>query len=293
MVKVKARTFIVVILFFILIVFTFIYYVSYNKRIHQYVINRQKNPTLENTGYICYKNVFSHKEVDILLNQCKNSNYSKVKTDLLYSNKLNNLISSKLDQDYVLQDYIWIIQKSMVHTCHRDNNGDFFNKGQKYPSYTMIIYLEDMGKCLSVLPVSHKHENSYFFNFTTPLTNIICERGDVVLFNANLIHVGAFSDRDDNVRIQMKVSHKDDIPVLSYYQNFNKVLKQENVLPEFVRKAQRSISCTFPGISNLTQSDNIKSSRGTSDGAEISFGQRVFSYLFYGNSNFYDLPNAF
>jgi hypothetical protein len=47
----------------------------------------------------------------------------------------------------------------------------------------------------------------------------------------------------------------------------------------------------FAGLSNLTQKENIKSARGSDNGATIGLGQRIFSYLFYGNSNFYDLPN--
>jgi hypothetical protein len=257
-------------------------------------MHREENPTLSNMGYVCHKKVFESNEVKELLEQCNIGDYIKMKQTLLSSNKLKNLIENTTEsKNYILQDYIWIIQRSMVHTCHRDNNGDFFNKGQQYPSYTMLIYLENMEKCLSVIPVSHKNINSYFFNFTTPLTDIMCGPGDVILFNANLIHVGAFNKHDDNVRIQMKVSHKDDIKVLSYYQNFNKVLNQENTLPEVIRKAQRSISCTFPGISNLTQSENIKSSRGTDNGAHVGWFQQAFSYLFYGKSDFYDLRNAF
>lgn len=49
----------------------------------------------------------------------------------------------------------------------------------------------------------------------------------------------------------------------------------------------------FPYISNLSQTENIKSSRGTDNGAEVGNFQKIFSYIFYGNSNFYDLPNAF
>jgi hypothetical protein len=283
-------------LLFVMLLFTIsflTYYRTYSKPVNRYINQRNENPTLENNGYILRKKVFSEEDVNGLLNNCLSGDYATIKRQLLSSNKLKNLISTTLPEGYVIQDYIWIIQRSMVHTCHRDNNGDFFNEGQRNPSYTMLIYLEDMNKCLSVLPVSHKHKNSYFFNFTTPLTDILCERGDVILFNANLIHVGAFNDRDDNIRIQMKVSHRDDIKVLSYYQNFNKVLNQKNNVPELIRKAQRSLSCTFPGISNLTQSENIKSSRGSDNGAQVGWFQKIFSYLFYGKSDFYDLPNAF
>jgi hypothetical protein len=193
----------------------------------------------------------------------------------------------------MFQDYIWIIQKSAVHTCHRDNNGDFFNKGQKYPSYTMLLYLEDMEKCLGVIPKSHTNKYSYIVNFNNSVEHLLCEKGDIILFNANLIHVGALNKRHDNIRVQMKLTHKDDVPVLSYYQNFNKVLNKDNTMPDSVLSFQKNISCMFPYISNLTQGENIKSARGTDNGAKVGLGQKIFSYLFYGNSNFYDLPNAF
>jgi hypothetical protein len=91
----------------------------------------------------------------------------------------------------------------------------------------------------------------------------------------------------------MKVSHKDDLESLSYYQNYNKVLKEENTLPHSIKKAQMNLSCMFPFVSNLTQKENIQSARGSINGATISIFQKWFSYLFYGNSHFYDLPNAF
>jgi hypothetical protein len=49
----------------------------------------------------------------------------------------------------------------------------------------------------------------------------------------------------------------------------------------------------LPFISDLSQRENINSSRGSVNGSKIGYFQKVFSYLFYGNSDFYDLPNAF
>jgi hypothetical protein len=71
------------------------------------------------------------------------------------------------------------------------------------------------------------------------------------------------------------------------------VLNKDNTLPNSVLLFQKNMSCMFPYISNLTQGENIKSARGTDNGASVGFAQKIFSYLFYGNSNFYDLPNAF
>jgi hypothetical protein len=91
----------------------------------------------------------------------------------------------------------------------------------------------------------------------------------------------------------MKFTHIEDIQTISYYQNFNKVLHKDNNLPFIVKKIQKNFSCMFPIMSNFTQNENIKSARGTDNGAKISLGQKIFSYIFYGNSDFYDLPNAF
>lgn len=252
-----------------------------------------KKYDLKEDGFCIYKNVLNNEEIKNLKNNCKEGNYSIVQEYLLKNKNLNDLIQHATNKDYKFQDYIWIIQKSAVHTCHRDNNGDFFNKNQKYPSYTMLVYLEDMEKCLGVIPESHKDPDSYFTNFQNSLKNLLCKSGDVILFNANLIHVGTINSNENNLRIQLKVTHKDDIPYISYYENFHKVLNQENTISPYLRKIQRNVSCTFPGISNWTQTENIKSSRGTDNGAKISLGQKIFSYIFYGNSDYYDLPNAF
>ena len=179
-----------------------------------------------------------------------------------------------------------------MHTCHRDNNGDFFNEGQRHPSYTMLVYIEDVDKCLGVIPTSHKDVNSFNYNLGDPVIHLPCEKGDAILFNANLIHVGAIN-KTDNLRIQLKVSHKDDIDKLNYYQNFNKILNEDNTVPEFITRIQKKASCIFPILSNMTQSENIRTARGSINGAQIGWTQQLFSYFFYGKSDFYDLPNAF
>jgi hypothetical protein len=249
--------------------------------------------TLHNDGIQLFKNVLNKNEIVDIIEKCNNENYIDAKLLLLKHPKILNLIHSSTTNQYIFQDYVWIIKKSVVHTCHRDNNGDFFNENQKYPSYTMLIYLEDMEKCLGIIPNSHKDLNSYNVNLFENVVNIPCKKGDVILFNANLIHVGCINKKDDNLRIQLKVSHKDDIDKLQYYQNFNKILNKDNNLPIFLRKGQRQFSCMFPIISNLTQNENIRTARGSRDGVEIGLPQKTFSYLFYGNPDFYDLPNAF
>jgi hypothetical protein len=253
-----------------------------------------KRYTLEQDGCCIIKQVLNQDEINNMKQLSDKNDYQEIKRSLLNNSKLRQLISvNTKNQDYIFQDYIWIIKKSAVHTCHRDNNGDFFNEGQKYPSYTMLVYIEDMDKCLGVVPESHKDINSFNYNFGDPTINLPCRKGDVILFNANLIHVGTINDKADNLRIQLKVSHKDDIDKLKYYQNFNKILNEDNTVPDVIRRIQKKGSCILPVLSNLTQSENIRTARGSVNGANIGWGQQLFSYFFYGKSNFYDLPNAF
>jgi ectoine hydroxylase-related dioxygenase (phytanoyl-CoA dioxygenase family) len=77
-----------------------------------------------------------------------------------------------------------------------------------------------MDNSLDVIDKSHKVENknNFDFNISDPLTKLGCKSGDIILFNANLIHVGTINDIDDNLRIQMKVTHRDDRDILNYYE---------------------------------------------------------------------------
>ena len=277
-------TFVVIILLFIFRIFLLNDTVEHNTVKYK----------LENQGFQVFKNVIDSNKIQEFTELCKNKNYKELKTKIMQENKINNLIKNKLDSDYQLQDYIWIIEKSVVHTCHRDNNGDFFNAGQKNPSYTMLIYLEDMEKCLGVIPYTHKNKQSNRVNLLfDEVINLKCNAGDIIVFNANLIHVGCINKKDDNLRIQLKVSHKDDLDILNYYQDFNKVLNKDNPLPQELRKAQRNLSCMFPIVSDFTQGENIRTARGSDNGIDVGRGQQWFSYMFYGNKDFYDLPNAF
>ena len=277
-------TFVVIILLFIFRIFLLNDTVEHNTVKYK----------LENQGFQVFKKVIDPTQIQEFTELCKNKNYKELKAKIMLEKTINNLIQNQFDSDYQLQEYIWIIEKSLLHTCHRDNNGDFFNAGQKNPSYTMLIYLEDMEKCLGVIPYSHKNKQSNRTNILfDEVINLKCNAGDIIVFNANLIHVGCINKKDDNLRIQLKVSHKDDLDILHYYQDFNKVLNKDNPIPETLRKAQRNLSCMFPIVSDLTQGEIIRTVRGSDNGIDVGGGQQWFSYMFYGNKDFYDLPNAF
>ena len=252
---------------------------------------------LERDGFCLYKNILTESEIENLKSMCQHKHYKQIKDTLLNNQQLIVLKNKATSDQYVFQDYIWIIEKSSVHTCHRDNNGDFFNENQKHPSYTALVYLEDMGKCLGVMPESHKDLYANSVNFTDTVKNILCNKGDVIIFNANLIHVGTinttndsnsnWTTKDDNLRIQLKITHKDDIKAISFYENYNKILDEENKLPKSIRIFQRNLSCMLPFISNLGQ-NTIQTTTQTKNDNII---KKLYSYLCFGNGKAFDLPN--
>lgn len=268
----------------VILVLVLILHVSYRNA-------QERSFELDKDGVQLYQGVVPPNDIAEWKKLVSLKRYKEAKSAIHQCPKLREIVHS-ISRDHVFQDYVWIIEKSSVHICHRDNNGTFFNVGQKHHSYTMLVYLEDMDKCLGVIPKSHVSVDAYNWNLGNRVTDIVCKAGDVIVFNANLIHVGTITERDDNLRVQLKVTHKDDLGVLDYYQDFNKVLKKENGNPKWMRHVHRHVSCMVPYISNLTQSENIRSARGTDNGVNIGWGQKMFSYLFYGNKDFYDLPNA-
>jgi hypothetical protein len=257
------------------------------------IVSNRKDYDLEMDGLTILPNLFRKDEIQYLRELSKLQKYKEMKVVLLNHGKLKSECLKITTSDYVFQDYIWIIQKSTIHTCHRDNNGDFFNVGQKHPSYTILVYLEPMEKCIGVIPTSHLKRDAFNYNVSDQVVNLACNPGDVIIFNANLIHVGAMNQNRDHLRCQIKFSHKDDIPLLKYYENYNKVLNESNPLPNVLKHIQKRFSCAFPVLSNLTQVENVRTTRGSDNGVEVGIAQKIFSYLFYGNKDYYDLPNAF
>jgi hypothetical protein len=235
----------------------------------------------EPDGLMIIKNAISPSEIQ-MLKHCDN----RQRQDFITSNPgILESIREKLGPSYTFHDYIFVIKKSSIHTCHRDANGSLFNKGQKHPSYTLILYLDPpTNGCLATAPGSHDGRW-----FSSGFTNVTCEPGDVFLFDANLVHAGTITSTN-NLRIQMKVSHVDDLETLSFYQKYHKVAEKENKLPSFLKRLHQNFTCMFPFISDMTQ-DEVKDLDGNFSNKKIP--QKVFSKLFYGDEKFYELPDAY
>tara|TARA_X000000950_G_scaffold270522_1_gene350418 strand:- start:1012 stop:1881 length:870 start_codon:yes stop_codon:yes gene_type:complete len=277
-------------LFFLLVIIILISF--FKKYFSAEFIDDTKKCNLNNDGFILLENILSSHQIRKFSKLAKTGHYKKIKKEIVNSKYINKRITEKLGDGYQFMDYVWMIMKSNVHTCHRDNNGLFFNSGQKHNSYTILFYLEDMDSCLDVIPKSHKNIYDNSISFTDETKRVKCSPGSAILFNANLVHTGSFNRKPNNMRIQMKISHKDDFEKISYYQNYNKYVDKENNIPEPIRKIQKHVTCQLPFLSDITQKTNIQTARGSSEGTKIPLSQKIFSLIAYGNPNYYDLPNA-
>lgn len=189
------------------------------------------------------------------------------------------VLAEALGPGYVFQDYVFILKKSSIHTCHRDANGDLFNEGQKHPSYTVIVFLEGSDKCLGVVPGS---QDGRKINLDG-LTDVPCHAGDMILFDANVVHAGSIGP--DRLRVQMKVTHEEDRKTIGYYENYNKVAQRDNPVPDILKGFQQGLSCAAPFVADMFQ-DDVKDKEKVSD-------HKLYNKFFYGSEDFYELPDAF
>ena len=155
------RPFIIVWLFMFLFILIFVYFLIMFSTIENYLHFEDKNYSkqLYDYGITCIHNLFNEYEIKQLRNFANTNNLQKIKTFVENSRTWKQTLNEILGNEYVIIDYVFLIKKSCIHTCHRDYNNQYYNKDQQYPSYTFIIYLEDMEKCLDVIPGSQKSEN--------------------------------------------------------------------------------------------------------------------------------------
>ena len=113
----------VLIIISIIIILLLVVKLFYSDDIIEY--NSDKFNLHENGIKVC-KNVLDIHEIKEIVEKCNDKKYDDVKNILLHNRKLLDLIKNSTTENHIFQDYIWIIKKSVVHTCHRDNNGDFF-----------------------------------------------------------------------------------------------------------------------------------------------------------------------
>lgn len=236
---------------------------------------------LDNSGY-----VVKHQIIDVegIQRDWDNEKYRDIFQTIRRDGAIRDFIEYNLSGDFILMDYVMFLSNSVLHTCHRDNNGMRFND-IKHKSYTIIIYIDDMKKCLDVTPGSHKHFGLYKDDQTR---TFMCKPGSIILFDSDLVHSGSLGDSKDNRRIQLKVCHKEDQEKLKFYDNYHKILDKPNNNSQFSKKIQKHLTCAYPIFSDLTQGNNKDYISG-----KISQTEKIFSKMFYSDADYYKLRDAF
>lgn len=239
------------------------------KKIFRKINKKKINYNLEKHGIEIIKNLLNKNDVNIIKNLIDNNQDMEVKYNLLNNTNIKNFILNKFGPDYELHDYISILKKDQLNACHRDYNTILYNKNQKYISYTLIIYFENIEKCLDIIPETHNSLYANILNitdFTTSIKN--CMSGDALLFNSGLIHSGSLNKKKNNLRIQLKISHKyDKQNSLNFYEQYYKKLNKENKNEKWINQLQKHITCSFPLLDILTYKydDNIKREENTNN----------------------------
>jgi hypothetical protein len=240
---------------------------------------KRYNWSLHNDGIQRIKGVLTQHDLNQLRHLAETDQTLKIQEYLLHpQSSLSRHVMPLLPEGYVFHDYIFFIRRSQFHTCHRDYNGDLFNEGIR-PSYTMIVYLSDMDRCLDVIPGSHTSKNDNL-GLTDRTQTVHCLTGDVLLFNANLVHSGSLND-GTFPRVQLKVSHRDDMEKLAYYQNYHKVLNEESPYSQANQYFQKHLFCTFPIISEWTKGYDTNKDTTKSDAVKSVEKEQSLISTFY------------
>lgn len=244
----------------------------------------EEKSNLNTHGYIVKHNILKNYELTKIKDQWDHREYKDIYLYLKYNKDLLEIIRNILGEGYIMMDYIMYLSNSVLHTCHRDNNGSKFND-IKHKSYTMLIYIDDLEECLDVVPESHKHTGIYFTDTTK---TFMCKPGSIIIFDADLVHSGGLSENKNNRRIQMKITHIDDYEKLKFYDNYFKIVDKPNTNTQFSKQWQKHLTCQFPVFADMTQGNNKDYISG-----DISDLGKVFSEYFYSDKDFYKLEDAF
>ena len=273
------QTFIIIIFIFIILILIYIF----NKK--RKILNI--NSDIIDDGYIIENNIFSKEKTNLIQQLWDHKKFEDINVLIQNDQRLNNFIHNSLNNDYDLQDYIMFIENSVLHSCHSDSNGSKFNK-DTHESYTIIIYIDNMKNCLDIAPKSHKKNAQQIYLTGDPTRTFICSSGDLILFNSNSLHAGSVNSDKENRRIQLKVIHKNDVEKLDYYNGYHKIINKSNTNSDYSKYLQKHLTCQFPISGNISLKNNKEYING-----DINFLTKLYSYWFYGDSKYYEIPDAF
>ena len=156
------------------------------------------NKSLEENGYIIFRDVIDEKSINYARNQVNSKvNYYKIKQfiDLVMMKNINRL--TNMDLDYIKYRVSNSNNSSDAGAFHRDIHT--YNETQ--PIYTCLAYLDE--SMLEIIPKSHKQLCISYLNFNKCFKSklqVKMRPGDLLLFNASLLHRGIFYNNNTKNR---------------------------------------------------------------------------------------------
>lgn len=243
-----------------------------------------KRYNIKNSGYIVIENMLSQSEIENLLGNWEIRNFKNIHNIFIGNgngNGIKMIIKNILGDSYNLIDYMYVIEDSAIHTYHRDYTSSKQYNNLEYPSYTMILYLDDFGNGLNIIPKSHT-DNAlfYIFDYSKKLN---FKKGTSIIFDANILHAGtAINSKINRKCIQFKIIHKNDISKLPHLQNFHVLINKQNNKNKILKYIEIEFTKRLPIISDLFQS-TIKSAFAE----KKTFIQKFISSIVFSDSDFY------
>lgn len=218
---------------------------------------RDKKPRDKtNNGYIIVDNVLLDDDIRYI-NKCwDNLEYKRIVKFLLRYNRINDMIKTQLGEDYVLINYSYLIQNSSIHTYHRDYTSSKNYNNLEYPSYTMILYLDDSNVGLNLIPGSHIDKSLIYMQNSSVKPNI--RSGTIIVFDADILHAGTKTNADRRC-IQFKIIHKQDIDKLVNLNNYHVLIDKPNNKADTLAFFETFVTRHFPFIMDMNN-QNIKTS---------------------------------
>ena len=240
-----------------------------------------KKEKSSNPGYKILNNIIPQNDIQNILKDWEVKDFKKIHNYFMNNDKIKNMINNELSQDYRLIDYIYIIENSAIHTYHRDYTSSQMYNNLSFPSYTMILYLDDSNNGLNVIPNSHINTLPFYLFDHSIKLNV--QKGSMILFDANLLHSGsAISKNTKRKCIQFKIIHKDDIQKLPHLQKFHVMINKPNDKNAIFKYIETEFTKHFPIFMDLFQSV-IK----TSFGKDKTFIQKLVSQIVFSDKDFY------
>jgi hypothetical protein len=244
-----------------------------------YVSTHQR--IISEPGYFIMDNLLSENQVAVVLSYWDKRDFVSIKHFFLNNKHIISKIHEVLPQEYVLIDYTYVIENSSIHTFHRDYTSSKNYNNLKYPSYTMILYLDKSDTGLNIIPGSHR-DNSYVY-IHNQAKKLHFVPGTAVIFDADILHAGSIVHNDIKRRcIQFKIIHKEDIHKLPSLQNYHVLINRPNNKSISLKEVESILTRHFPFFMDIFQ-EHIK----TSFSEDKSMIQNIVSKIIFSDTDFY------